>query len=144
VTPDEELLQGVVRALDACIERRIAAGRAGAMRVRLHAIDSELATLIEQVQRHCAVSGLSPPAGVPPLSAPGAHAATIAHSILSRFLGLLRSRRAVRDAALRVGDRATARAIDFAIRDDIETIRKHCERSGLHLPPEVMPAEDDH
>jgi hypothetical protein len=105
-----------MRARDACLERRTAAERAGAMRVRLHALDSELASLVEEAQRHCAASGLPLPAGVPPMSAARASGFAVARTILDRYLGLLGSRRSVREAALRAGDRATAQALDFASR----------------------------
>jgi len=143
VTPGELRLQELVEARDACVERRMAATRGRAMRLRVHAIDSELADLIEAIQRHCAATGLPLPAGIPPLSKPRAHALVIAQSILDRYLRLLDRRYTLREVASRAGDHARVREIELAISTDRATIRKHCERAGLPTPPALTADEDE-
>jgi len=137
VTPDELLLEGLLRARAVCFQKRRSAEIAGALRARIHAIDGELADIVESIQTVCLRSGIARPDGVPPIKPSRTTAFEVALRILGRYLKLLESRRAVLLAAARAGDVETATRMQAAVLDSEETIRKHCERAKLRLPPEL-------
>jgi hypothetical protein len=138
LTTDELLLQAMVRASDACIGKRHAAHRHGGPSTRLHAIDSELADILDSIQLLCERTGLPLPDGVPPVSSARATGAAVAKRILERYVSLLRMRKSMWSAAARAGDVATALRMDLAFQADAEAIRKHCERAKLPLPSELL------
>jgi len=133
-SPDELLLEDLVRARDACIEKRRSAQEQGALRARVHALDSELADIVEGIQRWCAQHNVALPEGVPPLRPARASGLVIAVRILDSYVRLFQGRMQVLDAAVRAGDREGARQHALAILDHENAIRKHCERAKLPLP----------
>lgn len=137
MTPHESLLRQLVRAREDCLERRASVEFVSGPRVRVSAIDSELAELVESIQALCASTGLALPEGVPPMAAWQANGVEIAKRVLASYLKLLEVRRRVRDAAARAGDLASVMRMELAIRDHEDAIRKHCERARLPLPPEI-------
>ncbi|HEU4430552.1 MAG TPA: hypothetical protein VFT98_17450 [Myxococcota bacterium] len=109
----------------------------GVARVRLHALDGELAEITASIQLLCARVGLEPPADVQPLPPARGAGLAISERLLDRHLAALRTHRTLHNAALDAGDDERAQSASLAIRADEATIREHCERSKLPLPPEL-------
>jgi len=128
-----ERVHAMKRARDACVEKQRVAREHGGMRVHLYAIESELAGIVEGIQRLCVQASLELPEGVPLPRPSQVDAVTTAARILESYVVLLRSRIKVLEAAIRACDEETARQQALAILDTEEAIRKHCERAKLSL-----------
>ena len=140
MTADEALLQELVRARDDCIERLNAATRSHALRARSHAVETELADVVELIQALCARTGLPLPEGPPEGHPCEIDAASPAQRELDLLVRLLRARRRAYDYTAHVGDRALLFRLREAMTSDREMIRKHCEQAKLPLPPEFAPS----
>ena len=61
MTPDEQRLRDLLAKRAACLAKHRVAQRSGAVHARLHAIELELAQIVETIREHCERTGLPVP-----------------------------------------------------------------------------------
>ena len=140
--PDRDAtLERLLSTLRALRARRAETRRQGIRGLRLDAIDLEINEVEEAIRVHCVAMGRAIPRFIGEHSRARRTFLQIALRGLETQLRLLALRVRQREAALHHGELARASQLSQAIRRDRASIRKHCERARLPLPPEALEAD---